>query len=107
MKYLYKEFSIFLKADKELSKEEKFQMHNLLVKMYPRFKKLFDSNEYYSTVKPQMNFLVKKANKLIGTGKFLWRNVRIKNESVKLFALGMVVEKQYQNRGIGTKLVKL
>lgn len=107
MKYLYNEFSILLKADKELSKQEKFQMHHLLVKMYPRFKNLFDRNEYYSTVKPQMNFLVKKADELIGTGKFLWRNIKIKNESIKLFALGMVVAKQYQNRGIGTKLVSL
>ena len=107
MKYLYKKFSILLKADKQLSKEEKFQMHRLLVKMYPRFKNLFDKNEYFSTVRPQMNFLVKKAGELIGTGKFLWRNIKIKNESIKLFAFGMVVAKRYQNQGIGTKIVAL
>jgi len=35
---ILKEFSIFLKEDKKLSKKEKIQMHDLLVKMYPEFR---------------------------------------------------------------------
>ena len=65
VKYMKKEihhfrnFSFFLKTDKELSKREKCQMHDLLIKMYPPFKTLFDKHGYYSTVKPQMEFLIK------------------------------------------------
>lgn len=82
-------------------------MHDLLVKMYPPFKFLFDKHRYYSTVKPQMEFLIKGKNKLIGTGKFLWRNVKIKDEKIKLFAFGMVIDKPYQRQGMGTKLIQL
>ncbi len=103
----FKNFSFFLKTDKELSKREKCQMHDLLVKMYPPFKALFDKHGYYSTVKPQMNFLIKEGDKLISTGKFLWRNVKIKDEKIKLFAFGIVVNKPYQKQGVGTDLTWL
>lgn len=105
--YHFKSFSFFLKIDKELSKREKRQMHDLLVKMYPSFKYFFDKNGYYSTVKPQMNFLIKETDKLVGTGKFLWRNVKVNDKKAKLFAFGMVVDKPYQKQGIGTKLILL
>ena len=107
LKKSLKEFSVCLKEDRRLSKKEKTQMHGLLVKMYPAFKSLFDKHGYYSTVRPQMNFLIKRDKMLVATGKFLWRNVGIKNKTFKLFALGMVVAKEYQNRGLGTKLVQL
>jgi len=103
----FRNFSFFLKTDKELSKREKCQMHDLLIKMYPPFKTLFDKHGYYSTVKPQMEFLIKDGDKLIGTGKLLWRNVKIKGGIVKLFAFGMVVDKPYQKQGIGTELIRL
>jgi len=104
-----KNFSFILKNDRELSREEKIQMHNLLVKTYPKpsFVRLYNKHGYYSTVKPQMNFLIKKEGLLVGTGKFLWRNIKIKNETIKLFVFGMVVAKEYQNRGLGTNIVKL
>jgi len=102
-----KQFSISLKEDKKLSKKEKTQMHDLLVKMYPAFKGLFDKHGYYSTIRPQMNFLIKRDKMLVATGKFLWRNVKLEIETIKLFAFGMVVAKEYQNRGLGTKLVQL
>jgi len=102
-----KQFSISLKEDKKLSKKEKTQMHGLLVKMYPAFKSLFDKHGYYSTVRPQRNFLIKRDEMLVATGKFLWRKVRLKNKTIKLFAFGMVVAKEYQNQGLGTKLAQL
>ena len=102
-----REFSFFLKTDKQLSRVEKNQMHNLLVRTYPSFRNLFDKHGYYSTVKPQMNFLIKNDDILVGTGKFLWRKIEIKSGGIKLFAFGMVVANEYQNRGLGTALVKL
>lgn len=107
-KYL-KEFSFVLKKDKELSGKEKNQMHDLLVKTYPKpsFIRLYNKHGYYSTVKPQMNFLIKKGSKLVGTGKFLWRNIKIDGETIKLFAFGMVVAKEYQNKGLGTNIIRL
>ncbi len=98
-----------MKKDKELLGKEKKQMHDLLVRTYPKrfFIKLYNKHGYYSTVKPQMNFLIKKDNKLVGTGKFLWRNVEIDSETIKLFAFGMVVAKEYQNKGLGTKIIRL
>ena len=102
-----RKFSFFLKTDKQLSRVEKNQMHNLLVRMYPSFRDLFDKHGYYSTVKPQMNFLIKNDGALVGTGKFLWRVVMIKNASTKLFAFGMVIAKEHQNKGLGTTLIKL
>lgn len=103
----FKDFSFFLKIDKELSRKEKNEMHDLLIKLFPLFKHLYDKNKYYSTVKPQITFLIRKTDKLIGAGKLLWRNVKIKDEKIKLFALGMLINNFYQGQGIGTEMINL
>jgi len=82
-------------------------MHDLFVRMYPPFKTFYDKHGYYSTIKPQMEFLIKSGDKLIGGGKFLWRDVKIEDRKIKLFGFGMVVDKPYQKQGIGTKLILL
>lgn len=100
-------YFFFLKKDKELSEKEKKQIHYLLIRTYPTPKSYYKNNRYYSTVKPQMNFLIKKDNELIGTGKFLWRNVKAKDKNIKLFAFGVVIAKKYQNKKLGTRLIQL
>jgi N-acetylglutamate synthase-like GNAT family acetyltransferase len=100
-------FKFILKKDENLSREDKEEMHNLLVATYPKFKKLFDKHGYYSTVKPQMNFLVKRNKELVGTGKFLWKSIKFNKETIKLFAFGVVIKRNYQGKGLGTHLTKL
>lgn len=103
----FKDFSFFLRMDKELSRKEKCEIHELAVRLFPLFKDLYDEHGYYSTVKPQISFLIRKENELIGAGKLLWRNVKVENENIKLFAFGMLIDDLYQGKGIGTEMIDL
>lgn len=101
------DFSFFLKRDRELSKEEKEQMHDSLVRLFPPFKVFYDKNKYYSTIKPQMTFLVKKGDELVGSGKLLWKTVKMGKSRLKFFGFGLLIEKPYQKNGIGTAMLRL
>lgn len=103
----FKDFSFFIKTAKELSTKEKNEMHGHLVKLYPPFRAFYEKNRYYSTVKPQITFLVRKGKILAGTGKLLWRTVKMRDEKLKFFILGMLIDNPYQGQGIGTEMVKL
>jgi len=103
----FKGFDFYLKKDSELSCGEKSEMHNLLVDNFPDFKRIYDKHGYYSTIRPQMSFLVKKEGVLVGTGKFLWKNINIGRRSIKLFGFGLIIAKKYQGIGLGTALAKL
>lgn len=103
----FKDFSFFLKTAKELSNKEKDEMHEHLVKLYPAFRIFYEKNKYYSTIKPQLNLVVRKNDILVGVGKFLWRNAKIKDEKIKLFVFGMLIDNPYQGQGIGTEMIRL
>lgn len=105
--YHLNNFSFFFKKPRELSEKEKEEMHDKLVRLYPPFKIFYDKNRYYSTIKPQIIYLVKEEEKLVGSAKLLWRNVKVDDETIKLFAFGMTIDGQYQKQGIGTRLVRL
>jgi GNAT superfamily N-acetyltransferase len=100
-------FSFFLKTPRELSEKEKEEMHDKFVRLYPPFKSFYDKNRYYSTIKPQIIYLVKEEDKLAGSAKLLWHNIKVNNETIKFFAFGMLIDDSYQKQGIGTRLVRL
>jgi RimJ/RimL family protein N-acetyltransferase len=103
----FRDFSFFLKTPRGLSMKEKNEMHKILVRLYPSFKAFYDKNKYYSTLKPQRIFLIRKDSRLIGTGKLLWHSVRIKGQKIKLFAFGILIDNPYQGQGIGREMIKL
>ncbi|MBS3092982.1 GNAT family N-acetyltransferase [Candidatus Pacearchaeota archaeon] len=51
--------------------------------------------------------MIKKDGKLIGQGKFLWRNLALKNKKIKLAAFGLIIDREYQGKGLGKNLVQL
>lgn len=101
-------FVFILKSAGALTEKDKNEMYALRIKMYPKFKKYYDRNRYYSTVKPQKVFLVrdKESGKLVGTSKLLWRKVTVGDETIRFFARGMLVDTAYQRLGIGTEIVR-
>lgn len=103
----FKDFSFFLKTDRELSDKEKEELHKHLIKLYPAFKVFYDKNKYYSSIKPQITFLIRKDDNLVGAGKLLWHNIKIKERKIKLFGFGMLIEKSCQGKGIGTEMIKI
>ncbi|MBI2591820.1 MAG: GNAT family N-acetyltransferase [Candidatus Brennerbacteria bacterium] len=98
-------FKFYLKKVENLTKQEKEQMMRLMVATYPPFKKYYLKNKYYSTVKPQMENLIKESNKIVGVGKLMWRKVMVETKSVKFFAFGVLIAKKYQKQGLGSKLI--
>ena len=101
-----KNLKFYFKKVSALTKEEKQQMMHLMIATYPAFKKYYLKNKYYSTVKPQMEHLIKDNNILIGVGKLLWRKIKIGETSIKLFAFGVLITKKYQGKGLGTEIIK-
>lgn len=98
-------YKFYLKKVGDLTKQEKEQMMRLMIATYPAFKKFYLKNKYYSTVKPQMENLIKDGDKIVGVGKLLWRKVIIKGKPIKLFIFGVLIAKKYQKRGLGSKLI--
>ena len=81
-------------------------MH-LSIAEYPAFKRYYLKHKYYSVVRPQMEFSIKKEGRdIIGTGKFLWRTIEVNKKPVRLFAFGVLIAKQYQKQGLGSELVR-
>ncbi|GEM_PF-3191995 len=106
-KETYKEVTFYLKMDEELTAKDKNELHKFLMRMYPAFANYYKKNKYYSTVKPQMHFLVRtKTNKLVGSGKFLWRTVKSRLGNVKLFAFGVLIDPDFQSKGLGSHIIK-
>lgn len=99
-------YKFYFKKVTELTKNEKNQMMNLMVVTYPKYRELYIKNKYYSTVKPQMEHLIKQKGELVGLGKFLWRKVKIGVKFIKFFAFGIRILKKHQGKGLGTKLIK-
>ncbi|MFQ5531815.1 MAG: GNAT family N-acetyltransferase [Candidatus Nanoarchaeia archaeon] len=100
-------YSFILKTNKELSEEDKQEIYKLNIKIYPKFKNYYEKNKYYSTIKPNMVWVIKDKEKVIGTGKFLWKNITVGGKKIKLFSFGILIDKDYQNKGLGSKLTKL
>jgi len=97
-----------LKRGEDLSKDEENQLMYLSISEYPEFEKYYRKNKYYSTIKPQMEYLVKRGDKIIGSAKFLWKKIKIQSKKINFFALGVLISKEYQGVGIGYRLtVKL
>lgn len=96
----------YLKNVGELTKKEKEQLTPLMIDTYPKFKKYYLKNKYYSVVRPQMIHLIKDGNVIVGTGKFLWRTIKIGTISIKFFAFGRLITKAYQGKGLGGKLTE-
>ena len=96
----------YFKKVSALTKDEKQQMMHLMIATYPAFKKYYLKNQFYSTVKPQMEHLIKNGRILIGVGKLLWRKVNVGKTSIKFFAFGVLIIKKYQGLGLGTKIIK-
>lgn len=101
MKYV-----IDLKKTKGLTKKEKEQLMEFMIEMYPRFKKYYAKNKYYSTVRPQMVHIVKDGDTIVGTGKLLHRKIKIQKRSLTLFAFGVLIGKKHQKQGLGKLIVK-
>lgn len=98
-------YKFYLKEVSKLTKAEKEQMMHLMIATYPAFKKYYLKNKYYSTVRPQMENLIKDGDKIVGVGKLLWRKVIIGKRAIKFFAFGVLVTKKYQKMGLGSKLI--
>ena len=99
------EVKFYLKKVSELTGPEKEQMMRLMIITYPAFKKYYLKNKYYSTVKPQMENLIKDGNKIVGVGKLLWRKVMVEKTPIKFFAFGVLITKKHQRRGLGSRLI--
>lgn len=80
-------------------------MMRLMIAVYPAFKKYYLKNKYYSTVRPQMENLIKDDDKIIGVGKLLWRKIKIAERFINFFAFGVLIAKKYQKMGLGSKLI--
>lgn len=105
----FKGFEFYLKEDKELTAEEKEELHAFLIKMYPAFAKYYKKNRYYSTIKPQMTCLIRESvsKALVGSGKFLWSALKTEIGAIKLFAFGVLIDAEFQRAGLGTHLIKM
>lgn len=100
-----KRYKFYLKRVGSLTRKEKGQMMRLMIATYPAFRKYYLKNKYYSTVKPQMENLIKDGNEIIGLGKILWRRIIIGQKSINLFALGVLIDKKHQKQGLGSSLI--
>lgn len=98
-------YKFYLKKVSNLTDKEKEQIMLLSIATYPAFKKYYLRNKYYSTVKPQMENLIKDNNKIIGVGKLLWRKVMIERKPIKFIAFGVLIAKKYQKHGLGSMLI--
>ena len=98
-------YKFYLKKVSELTAQEKEQMMRLMIATYPAFKKYYLKNKYYSTVKPQMENLIKDRDEIVGVGKLLWRKMVVGKTPIKFFAFGVLIAKKYQKRGLGSTLI--
>lgn len=103
----FKEFSFEFKNSDDLTDAEIEKIQSLSIKLYPAFKKYYKKNCYYSTIKPQIILLIKKDNIIIGKGKFQWTGVKVGKKIIKLYSFGLLIDKKYHKKGIGTHAIKL
>ena len=98
-------FKFYLKKSGDLTEQEKEQMMCLMIATYPAFKRYYLKNKHYSTVKPQMENLIKENGKIVGVGKLLWRKIMVGKTPIKFFAFGVLIAKKYQGCGLGSRLI--
>lgn len=101
----YLKYKFYLKNVGDLTNEEKGQMMQLMIDTYPAFIKYYLKNKYYSSVKPQVVNLIKDGDKIVGVGKLLWRKVFVGKNSINFFAFGVLIDKNYQKLGLGSKFI--
>lgn len=101
------EFRFLVKNGVELTEEEKERLMQTSIAEYPPFAEYYKKNKYYSVIKPQMVGLVLHGNEIVGKGKLLWQEVEVDADKIKLFGFGVLIDKTYQGRGLGTQLIKL
>lgn len=102
------DFKYLFKSSNLVSKEEGEVIHDLASTMYPDFRKYFEVNRFYSSVKPQLILLVYDGKRLVAEGKLLWRKLQIKQgKNIKLFVFGFTVDSDYQRLGIGTHMMEM
>lgn len=94
-----------MKRGEELSEGEKDEMMELSIAEYPAFEAYYRKHKYYSAVKPQMVGLVISDRKIVGLGKFLWRDLEIAGNKIRLCVFGVLIASAHHREGLGTALV--
>lgn len=95
-----------LKPSDDLTNEEQEQLMHLSIATYPTFRDLYSKNKYYSTIKPQKVWLLRDGEKIVGTGKFLWKDIDVENRKIRMVAFGILIDEKYRRRGLGTILIE-
>jgi GNAT superfamily N-acetyltransferase len=96
---------INLKDAGELTDLEKEEHMALSIRMYPEFAELYKKNRYYSSIRPQKVWNIRHEGMLIGTGKFLWKDIDVNNVKRKMCGFGVLVLDDYQRKGIGKQII--
>ncbi len=105
--YKYKGFAFKFKSSDDLTYKEIEEKYLLCTTLYPAFRKYYERNRYYSSIKPQEQLIIRKGKKLVGGGKFQWAKVKINKTKINFFSFGLLIYPQYQSKGIGTYAIKL
>lgn len=98
-------YKFYLKKVGDLTSQEKEQLMRLMIETYPPFKKYYLKNKYYSTVRPQMENVIKDGESVIGAGKLLHRKIKAGATHISFFAFGLLIAKEHREKGLGTKLI--
>lgn len=94
------------KDSSDLTAEEIEKSYQLNTLTYPDFARFYEKNRFYSSIRPQKQLMVWDGDKLIGNGKFQWKDLEIPTIGpIKFFVFGFLVEKNYQNQGVGAEML--
>jgi len=99
-------FDIILKEAGEITDEEKEELMQLSIEMFPEYADLYRKNKYYSAFEPQKSWLVRHEGKIVGTGKFLWKDLSFDDVTLRMCGFGGLVLDMYQQKGIGTSILE-
>lgn len=100
------DFRIVLTSGDALTDEQKDTLMALSIAEYPPYEKYYRVNKYYSVIKPQIIGLILRDDEIVGDGKLLWQDVKLPDQSIKFFGLGLTIRKEYQGKGLGTELIR-
>lgn len=104
---LSNDFEFRFVKNSDLSSSLIEEIYSFNTRMYPDFKRYYQKNRYYSSIKPQMVLLVFDDKKLIATGKFLLRKLKItKDFKINFFVFGFLVDNNYQKKRVGSQMMK-
>ena len=108
MQPLLEKYSFVFRNSDNLTSEEKEDLYQLCIKLFPAFAKYYEKNRFYSSVKPQMCLSAFDNKRVIADCKFLWRDIQlISNQVIKLFVFGYIVDTAYQGQGIASHFTDL